>query len=122
MFETMKFCALVHKNHRWDPTVLPAQTVVDLATLGGAACLDMKNTLGSLEEGKAADLIMIDLKKPHLTPLHDPVSHLVYAVRGTDVCTTIVNGTPLMLEKEYLTIDVEKTLEQSKKIASELTS
>jgi 5-methylthioadenosine/S-adenosylhomocysteine deaminase len=122
MFETMKFCALVHKNHRWDPTVLPAQTVVDLATLGGAACLDMKNTLGSLEEGKAADLIMIDLKKPHLTPLHDPVSHLVYAVRGTDVCTTIVNGTPLMLEKEYLTIDVEKTLEQSRKIASELTS
>jgi len=122
MFETMKFCALVHKNHRWDPTVLPAQTVVDLATLGGATCLGMKHTLGSLEEGKAADLILIDLKKPHLTPLHDPISHLVYAVRGTDVCTTIVNGTPLMLEREFLTIDVEKTLEQSKKIASELTS
>jgi 5-methylthioadenosine/S-adenosylhomocysteine deaminase len=122
MFETMKFCALVHKNHRWDPTILPAQTVVDLATLGGAACLGMKHTLGSLEEGKTADLIMIDLKKPHLTPVHDAVSHLVYAVRGTDVCTTIVNGTPLMLEKEFLTIDMEKTLENSKKIASELTS
>jgi 5-methylthioadenosine/S-adenosylhomocysteine deaminase len=122
MFETMKFCALVHKNHRWDPTVLPAQTVVDLATLGGATTLGVQHTLGSLEEGKTADLIMIDLKKPHLTPLHDPISHLVYAVRGTDVCTTIVNGTPLMLEKEFLTIDVEKTLEHSKKIASELTS
>jgi 5-methylthioadenosine/S-adenosylhomocysteine deaminase len=122
MFETMKFCALVHKNHRWDPTILPAQTVVDLATLGGAACLGMKHTLGSLEKGKTADLIMIDLKKPHLTPVHDAVSHLVYAVRGTDVCTTIVNGTPLMLEKEFLTIDMEKTLENSKKIASELTS
>ncbi|HWR28118.1 MAG TPA: amidohydrolase [Candidatus Thermoplasmatota archaeon] len=122
MFETMKFCALVHKNHRWDPTVLPAQTVVDLATLGGAACLGMRHALGSVEEGKTADLIMIDLKKPHLTPLHDPVSHLVYAVRGTDVCTTIVNGTPLMLEKEFLTIDVEKTLGLAEKIASELTS
>jgi 5-methylthioadenosine/S-adenosylhomocysteine deaminase len=122
MFETMKFCALVHKNHRWDPTVLPAQTVVDLATLGGATTLGVQHTLGSLEEGKTADLIMIDLKKPHLTPLHDPISHLVYAVRGPDVCTTIVNGTPLMLEKEFLTIDVEKTLEHSKKIASELTS
>jgi 5-methylthioadenosine/S-adenosylhomocysteine deaminase len=122
MFETMKFCALVHKNHRWDPTILPAQMVVDLATLGGAACLGMKHTLGSLEEGKTADLIMIDLKKPHLTPVHDAISHLVYAVRGTDVCTTIVNGTPLMLEKEFLTIDMEKTLENSKKIASELTS
>ena len=84
--------------------------------------LEYSTALGSLEEGKTADLIMIDLKKPHLTPLHDPISHLVYAVRGTDVCTTIVNGTPLMLEKEFLTIDVEKTLEQSKRIALELTS
>jgi 5-methylthioadenosine/S-adenosylhomocysteine deaminase len=122
MFETMKFCALVHKNHRWDPTILPAQTVVDLATRGGATTLGVQHSLGSLERGKTADLIMIDLKKPHLTPLHDPVSHLVYAVRGTDVCTTIVNGAPLMLEKEFLTIDVEKTLEQSQKIALELTS
>lgn len=122
MFETMKFCALVHKNHRWDPTILPAQTVLDLATLGGATTLGVLHSLGSLEEGKTADLIIIDMKKPHLTPLHDPVSHLVYAVRGTDVCTTIVGGRPLMLEKEFLTIDVEETLEQSKKIALELTS
>jgi 5-methylthioadenosine/S-adenosylhomocysteine deaminase len=122
MVETMKFCALIHKNHRWDPTVLPAQTVVDLATRGGAAALGVSHIIGSLEEGKTADLIMIDLDKPHLTPLHDPVSHLVYAVRGTDVCTTIVNGAPLLLDKKYLTIDLEKTLEQAKKIALELTS
>jgi 5-methylthioadenosine/S-adenosylhomocysteine deaminase len=122
MFETMKFCALIHKNHRWDPTILPAQTVVDMATRGGAAALGVPRALGSLEEGKTADLIMVDLKKPHLTPLHDPVSHLVYAVRGTDVCTTIVNGAPLMLDREFLTIDVEETLEHSGKIALELTS
>ncbi|MCX6662653.1 MAG: amidohydrolase [Euryarchaeota archaeon] len=122
MFETMKFCALVHKNHRWDPTVLPAQTVVDLATIGGATCLGVQQTLGSLDEGKTADLIMIDLKKPHLTPLHDPVSHLVYAARGTDVCTTIVNGKPLMLDNEFLTIDMQETLERAEKNAQELTS
>jgi 5-methylthioadenosine/S-adenosylhomocysteine deaminase len=122
MFETMKFCALIHKNHRWDPTILPAQTVVDMATRGGAAALGVPHMLGSLEEGKTADLIMVDLKKPHLTPLHDPVSHLVYAVRGSDVCTTIVNGAPLMLDREFLTIDVEETLEHSGKIALELTS
>ena len=122
MFETMKFCALVHKNHRWDPTVLPAQTVVDLATIGGATCLGVQQILGSLDEGKTADLIMIDLKKPHLTPLHDPVSHLVYAARGTDVCTTIVNGQPLMLDNEFLTIDLQKTLERAEKDAKELTS
>jgi 5-methylthioadenosine/S-adenosylhomocysteine deaminase len=122
MFETMKFCALVHKNHRWDPTVLPAQTVVDLATIGGATCLGVQQTLGSLEEGKTADLIMIDLKKPHLTPIHDPVSHLVYAARGTDVCTTIVNGKPLMLDNEFLTIDMQETLARAEKDAWELTS
>lgn len=122
VFETMKFCALVHKNHRWDPTVLPAQTVFDLATLGGARLLGVEQMVGSLEEGKTADVIMVDLEKPHLTPLHDPVSQLVYAVRGTDVCTTIVNGTPLMLEKQFLTIDMEKTLENARKHAFELTS
>jgi len=122
MFETMKFCALVHKNHRWDPTVLPAQTVVDLATIGGATCLGVQQTLGSLEEGKIADLTMIDLKKPHLTPLYDPVSHLVYAARGTDVCTTIVNGKPLMLDNEFLTIDMQETLERAEQDAWELTS
>ena len=122
MFETMKFCALVHKNHRWDPAVLPAQTVVDLATVGGATSLGVQHTLGSLEEGKIADLIMIDLKKPHLTPLYNPVSHLVYAARGTDVCTTIVNGKILMFDNEFLTIDMQKTLEHAEKDAQELTS
>ncbi len=122
MFETMKFCALIHKNHRWDPTVLPSQTVFDLATLGGARLLGIEQMVGSVEVGKTADIIMIDLQKPHLTPLHDPVSQLVYAVRGTDVCTTIVNGTPLMLEKEFLTIDKELTLENARKHAYELTN
>lgn len=120
MLETMKFCALIHKNHRWDPTVLPAQMVFDLATLGGARLLGIEHMVGSVEEGKTADVIMINLKKPHLTPLHDPVSQLVYAVRGTDVYTTIVNGTPLMLEGEYLTIDKERTLENAEKHAYEL--
>ena len=122
MFETMKFCGLVQKNHRWDPTILPAQTVFDFATISGAACLGVQDMLGSIEEGKTADLTIIDLKKPHLTPLHDPVSHLVYAVKGPDVCTTIVNGQPLMLNREFLTINYENTLEQAQKYAQELIS
>jgi len=122
MFETMKFCALIHKHHRWDATVLPAQTVLDCATLGGARCLRVDDHLGSLEEGKTADLIMIDLKKPHLTPAHDLVSHLVYATQGSDVCTTIVNGTLLYLNGQFFTIDYEKTLEQAQQCAEELTS
>jgi len=122
MFETMKFCALVHKNHRWDPTVLPAQTVVDFATIGGATCLGVQGTLGSLQEGKTADLIMVDLEKPHLTPHHNLVSHLVYAVRGSDVTATIVNGKPLMLDRQFLTIDYEKTIATAEQCALELIS
>jgi 5-methylthioadenosine/S-adenosylhomocysteine deaminase len=122
MFETMKFCALIHKNHRWDPTILPAQTVVNLATINGARCLGVQETLGSLEEGKTADLIMIDLEKPHLTPHHNLISHLVYAVRGSDVSTTIVNGKPLMLNREFLTINPEQTLANAEQCAQELIS
>ena len=122
MIETMKFTALVHKNHRWDPTVLPAQTVLDLATIGGASCLGFQETLGSLEVGKTADVIMIDLKRPHLTPRYNLVSHLVYAVRGSDVRTTIVHGKPVMLDREFLTLDYDKTLEDAERCAAELIS
>jgi 5-methylthioadenosine/S-adenosylhomocysteine deaminase len=120
MFETMKFCALVHKQHRWDPTILPAQTVIDFATIGGAKCLGIEKEIGSIIEGNIADIIMIDLKKPHLTPKHDFISHLVYAARGSDVSTTIVNGTPLMIDGEYLTVDFDQLLFDAEKCAKEL--
>jgi len=122
MFDTMKFCALVHKQHRWDPSILPAQTVVDFATIGGAACLGIKKEIGSIEEGKKADIILLDLHKPHFTPHYNLVSHIVYAAHGSDVCTTIVNGKPLMLDHTFLTLDYEKTLETAEKYAKELTS
>jgi 5-methylthioadenosine/S-adenosylhomocysteine deaminase len=122
MFETMKFCALVHKHHRWDPTVLPAQKVFDFATIEGAKCLGMEKYIGSVEEGKKADLVMLDLNKPHLTPTHDFLSHVVYAANGNDVYATIVNGKILKLDKEFLTLDFEETLEEAERCAKELTS
>ena len=122
MFDTMKFCALLHKQHRWDPQILPAQTVFDLATIGGARCLNIQENVGSIEEGKNADIIMIDLNKPHLTPSHDFVSHLIYAATGSDVCTTIVDGKPLMIDNNFLTVDYQKTLEDAEKYAMELTN
>jgi 5-methylthioadenosine/S-adenosylhomocysteine deaminase len=122
MFDTMKFTALIHKQHRWDPSILPAQTVLDLATLGGAQCLGIDDITGSIEEGKKADVAIIDLNKPHLTPKHDYVSHLVYAAKGNDVSTTIVNGKILMLENKFLTLDYKKTLEDAEKYGQGLTS
>jgi 5-methylthioadenosine/S-adenosylhomocysteine deaminase len=122
MFDTMKFCTLIHKQHRWDPQVLPAQTVFDLATIGGARCLQMEDRIGSLEEGKKADIIMVDVRKPHLTPHHDHISNLVYAARGSDVVTTIVNGKPVMINRGFLTLDYEATLTDAETCAQELTS
>jgi 5-methylthioadenosine/S-adenosylhomocysteine deaminase len=122
MFDTMKFCALVHKQHRWDARILPAQTVFDFATIGGAQALRKEKSVGSIEEGKKADIIMIDLNKPHLTPQHDYVSHLVYSARGGDVSTTIVNGKVLMLENKFLTLDYNKIIENAEKCAKGLIS
>ena len=122
MFETMKFAALIQKQHRWDPQVLPAQTVFDFATIMGAKALGIEKEIGSIEEGKKADIILIDLSKPHLTPCHDPVSHIVYAARGSDVYATIVNGQPLMIDREFLTIDPYKAMEDAKRHAKILTT
>jgi len=122
MFDTMKFAALGQKQHRWDPRVLPAQTVFDFATLGGAASLGIQHKIGSLEVGKHADLILIDLDQPHLTPVHDPVSHLAYAARGGDVCTTIVNGVPLMLDHKFTHLDADDIMKKAAASAEKLTS
>jgi len=118
----MKFASLLQKQHRWDPQVLPAQTVLDLATINGAKALHMDHLLGSIEEGKKADIIIIDLNTPHLTPCHDPVSHIVYAAKGDDVYATIVNGEMLMLNGEFFTLERENILDDAMKCAEDLTN
>ena len=122
MFETMKFAALLQKQHRWDPQVLPAQTVFDLATINSAKALHMDHMLGSIEEGKKADIIIVDLDKPRLTPCHDPISHLVYAANGSDVYATIVNGKILMLNGEFYTLNKEDIIEDAIECAEDLTT
>ena len=121
MFETMKFAALIHKHHRWDPCVAPAQTVLDMATIMGAKALHIDNEIGSIEKGKRADIIVMDIKKPHLTPCYDVISHLVYAAKSSDVSSTIVNGKPLMIDKDVLVMDPYKVIEKAEKEGHRLT-
>src|SRR5690606_16038790 len=92
MFEAMRQAALLHKVHTRDPRVVPARTALAMATIDGARALGMADRIGSIEPGKLADLIVVDMTRPGQTPLYDPVSHLVYATRGGDVRTTIVGG------------------------------
>lgn len=122
LFQTMKFCALVHKQHRWDPEILPAKQVLDFATIEGAKALHIDDNIGSIEIGKKADIIIIDLNKPHLTPNHDYISNIVYSAKGSDVETNIINGKPIYLNYKFLDIDEKNVLDEAELCAKNLTS
>lgn len=122
MFETMKFTALLHKHARWDATILPAQQVLDLATLGGARALRLGNHIGSVEVGKQADLVLVRTDRARMTPVHDSVSQLVYSAHADDVHATIVDGAVLKLGDEYRTLDPGRVLDEAQKAANRLTA
>ncbi len=110
LFEEIKLAALLAKGKTLDPTAVTAFEALKLATVNGAAAQGRRNEMGTVEVGKSADLIMIDTSKPHLTPVYDPVSTVVYSARGSDVEMTMVNGRVLYMNGEFRTIDVEKAV------------
>jgi len=120
MFGEMSTAAKLEKVKELDPTVMSAKTVVKMATRDGARVLGMENITGSLKEGMKADIIIIDLNKPHLTPLYNEYSHLVYAAAGADVETVIINGRIVMKEKKLLTINENEAMERVRKIAEKI--
>jgi len=85
--------------------------------MGGAGVLGLNSQIGTLEAGKKADIIIIDMEKPHLTPLYNIYSHLVYTVNGADVKTVIINGKTVMKDRKLLTIDETKVMEEVRRIA-----
>jgi 5-methylthioadenosine/S-adenosylhomocysteine deaminase len=111
----MSLAARLHKVTSLDPTVLPAREVVEMATLGGARVLGLEEVTGSLAPGKEADLIIVELQQPHLTPLYDPYSHLVYAAAPGDVQQVMVQGQWLLQDRQFLTLDWEEIMEQAKR-------
>jgi 5-methylthioadenosine/S-adenosylhomocysteine deaminase len=118
MFEEMKTAALLHKVESLDPTVLPAHQVLEMATTSGARALGIKS--GVLREGYNADVIIVDMDKPHLTPVYDIHSHLVYSASGSDVSTTIVDGRILMQDYEVVCMDEQDVLERARTAAAGL--
>jgi 5-methylthioadenosine/S-adenosylhomocysteine deaminase len=117
MFLEMDTAAKLHKVAALDPTVMSAPAALRMATIDGARCLGLDKKIGSLEPGKLADLIIIDTAKPHLTPMYDPISHLVYAVNGADVQTVLINGRIVMENRRLLTLDVDAILKTMRDIA-----
>ncbi len=118
MFWEMDTAAKVHKLNQGNPTVMSAWEVLRMATIDGAKALGLSD-VGSLSPGKKADLIVVDFNQPHLMPLYDPVSHLVYVASGKDVITTIVGGKILMQDRKLLTLDMEEIYDRIKEICAQ---
>jgi len=122
MFEIMKTTAIIHKGINKNPTVMPAEQVLEMATLEGAKALSWENEIGSIEVGKKADLSIISLKRPHLCPLYSEVSHLVYAAKASDVETVIINGRIVMENRKLTMLNIEKVMDVVEKAKNNLLS
>ena len=111
-FREMDTAAKLHKVNLLDPTVMDAKTVLKMATIDGAKAIGVDKHIGSLEPGKQADVIIVDTSKPHLVPMYNPISHIIYTVQGSDVRDVMVAGKILVRDKNLLTIDLEDVLER----------
>ena len=120
MFEAMRQAAFLAKHATKDPRAVPARTALDLATIGGARALAMERLIGSIEAGKRADVIAVSMAAARQTPLYDPISHLVYATRGDDVRTTIVNGKILMKDRQVRTLDRATVIADANRLAQKV--
>jgi 5-methylthioadenosine/S-adenosylhomocysteine deaminase len=120
LFDEMRDAAMVGKLAAADASAVPAPAVVEMATSGGAEAIGVPG--GRIEAGAAADLIVVDLESPHLTPAHDLVSHLAYAVRGSDVRHTVCDGSVLMRDREVTTLDADAVMERAGSVAADLVS
>ena len=116
----MQSAALLHKVSSGDPTVLPARQVFWMATRGGARAFGLEGRLGSIEAGKRADLVLVDLGAPHMYPMYEPYSHLVYAARASDVRTVIIEGQIVLRDREIQTIDEAEVFARIGALSAEL--
>jgi 5-methylthioadenosine/S-adenosylhomocysteine deaminase len=119
MFEAMRQAAFQQKLVTMDPTAITAAEAIEMATLGGARALG-RNRLGSIAPGMLADIIVVDLSKSRQQPVYDPVSQIVYASRGDDVLTTIVNGKVLMRDRKVLTLNEATVIAEARKAADQV--
>lgn len=122
MIEEMRFAGLLHKVHAGDPTALPAGECLRMATMGSARCLRLESAIGSLEPGKKADIVLLDLDMPNMEPALPErlVSHLVYSACGLNVSTVLVDGRILLDDGCLVTIDAEKVAREIRRRAASL--
>ncbi|MGI6678506.1 MAG: amidohydrolase [Dehalobacterium sp.] len=120
MIEEMRTASFLQKVATMDPTVLPAYQVLEMATQNGAEALGLAGEIGQIAVGKKADIILVDFHQPHLYPHHDASAHLVYAARGSDVKTVLIDGKVVMENRQLLTLDEERILYEVEKCTRRL--
>jgi len=120
MFKEISMASIVNKAVDNDPMSVSALETLKMATLNGAYALGLEKEIGSLEVGKKADIIILDMDKPHLCPRNNYFSTLAYSAYGSDVDTVIVDGNILMEKREFKTLDIEKIKYMANKISNDL--
>jgi len=116
----MRWASYLQKARTLDPLVMPAETVLEMATLGGAKAMGLEDEIGSLELGKRADFVVYDLDAAHVTPSPDPVSTLVYSACGADVDTVVIDGRIVVENRQVRTMDEESILSEARDRAAAL--
>lgn len=120
MIKEVNVAANLQKGISNNAAVIPAKDALFMATQGGANILGMGASIGSIEKGKKADVILFDIDQAHLVPMYDPYSHIVYASNGNEVDTVIVNGRVLMENRKLTTIDQDRVLNAVKELSKKI--
>jgi cytosine/adenosine deaminase-related metal-dependent hydrolase len=113
MIRAMRWASYLHKVRLGDPTIMPSEKVLEIATLGGARAMGWEDQIGSLEVGKRADFVVLDMDQAHLTPAPDPVSTIVCAGTGKDVRMVVVDGKIVVQDGKVLTMDEARILDET---------
>ncbi|HLK63864.1 MAG TPA: amidohydrolase family protein [Bryobacteraceae bacterium] len=113
LFEEMDLAAKLQKVMTNDPRALPATAALEMATIRGARALGLEKEIGSLENGKRADMIMVRIDRPNAVPLYDPISQMVYALKADDVRDVMVNGRPIVRDAKILTLNAAQILQKA---------
>lgn len=120
LFEEMHLAALIHKGSQEDAEAVPAQMALRMATWNGAQAMGLEEEIGSLEVGKKADVVVLDARRPHYWPKHNPVAAVVYSAQAGDVRYVLVDGKLVVEDYEVRTLNVSETLAQGEALAQDL--
>jgi cytosine/adenosine deaminase-related metal-dependent hydrolase len=115
MFRHMQQCMHYHRTFHRDPSWLPPGKVLEMCTIDAAKALGLDHEIGSLEAGKKADVVLVDMRRPHLYPLNMPVFHLVYFANGNDVHSVIVDGEVVLENRRPVKVDEDDILDAAQR-------